>query len=672
MILKRFLVMLVAVTFLSGFGMLSAAKKENLIKPKVKKGAEIQIMTGTLRHWKDTKKLSLKDLNQLKRKRKPILNLQNPRKIKRKFSTPDPVVQKAAGLGRESKAMSAPIIDFAGMNLNAHGAGSPPDTVGDVGPTYFVQAVNTSIGIYNKSTGALVSATTFNSFFGGPAPCTNNNQGDPIVLYDQYEQRWFILDFAWTSTNGPFYYSIAASQTSDPTGAWWQYCLQADATLLNDYPKCGIWHDGIYTTANMFVYSTSQFQHVKVWAFKKPDIYNGTLTVQSLIDNSYQAWSLLPSNAKSATPPSSSDPNYMYALDADEYGPPSIDAIYYWKYAVDWNTPANTTWTGPVAMPTAPFGLTASGIPQPGTGVQLDSLFGRLMNPAQYRKFTTHEAVYLCHVAESAGKRVMRWYEIRIAAGASSIYQQSTYDPDSEHRWMGSIGGDKNGNIAMGYSISSSSVFPGVRYSGRLAGDPLNQLAQGEAVMENGGGSQTGNTRWGDYSAITIDPDDDETFWYTQEYYTTNGSNWQTRIGSFKMVAPPQDPIAVALDYPSLTFTTGGAGNWYVFNNYSYFGGSSIRSPAVGHSTKSFVSTTISGFTTIKFWWAVSSELNGDYIFFLVDGQRVAGTSGFNLGWTQQTITVTPGTHTISWYWYKNGSVSAGRDTGLVDRLELQ
>ncbi|MCP5045814.1 MAG: hypothetical protein GY940_01480, partial [bacterium] len=506
MIIKKFLVLLVAVMFISGPGFLTAANSTKSQKPKVKKGAETLAIKGWTRHWKDTKKISLEELAQLKRK-KPILNMERHRTIKRKTSEPDPVVQTGQGLTRSSKAMSAPIIDFAGMNLSANGAGWPPDTVCDVGSTYYVQAVNTSIGIYNKSTGAPVSATTFDSFFGGAAPCTNNNNGDPIVLYDQYAQRWFILDFAWTSTSGPFYYSVAASKTSDPTGAWWQYCFQADASLLNDYPKCGIWHDGIYTTANMFNYNSGTFQHVKIWAFKKPDIYNGTLISQSLTDNSYQAWSILPSNAKGST--ASTGPNYMYAMDANEFGAPSIDALYVWKLAVDWNTPANTTWTGHSTMTAAAFGLTASGVPQSGTSVQLDSLFGRLMNPAMYRNFGTHESVYLCHVADSGGKRVMRWYEVRINGGNSSIYQQGTYDPDSNHRWMGSVGGDKNGNIAMGYSVSSSSMKPAIRYAGRLSTDPVGQLSQGEATMTAGTGHQTTYTRWGDYSAITIDPDDD-------------------------------------------------------------------------------------------------------------------------------------------------------------------
>ncbi len=550
--LKNILVLLLVIALIPAFSMTGFAKAD---KPALKKGAKVSTVNGTIRHWKDTRKITLDQMMNT-RKLKTVLNFKNPRSIVKAPSL-DRAEQRS--MSRGLKAMSAPIIDFAGMSLSANGAGWPPDTCGDVGPNHYVQAVNTSIGIYNKSTGTLISATTFDSFFGGSAPCTNDNNGDPIVLYDRYNQRWFILDFAWTSTSGPFYYSVAASQSSDPTGSWWQYCFQADSSLLNDYPKSGVWHDGIYTTANMFVYSSGSFQHVKIWAFKTPDIYTGTLTSQSLTDTSSQAWSLLPSNSISATAPVG--PNYMYAIDADEFGGSSIDALYVWKYDVDWNTPANTTWTGHSTMNVAAYGLTASGIPQSGTSVQLDSLFGRLMYPANYRNFGTHESVYLNHVAESGGKRVTRWYEIRINGGTSSIYQQSTYNPDSSMRWMGSIAGDKYGNIALAYSVGSSAMKPAIRYSGRLSTDPLNTMGQGEASMIEGTGHQTTYTRWGDYSHLTIDPDDDETFWYTTEYYASSGTNWQTRIGSFKIATTQLPPVANFTGSPT-TITEGQSVNF--------------------------------------------------------------------------------------------------------------
>jgi len=223
---------------------------------------------------------------------------------------------------------------------------------------------------------------------------------------------------------------------------------------------------------------------------------------------------------------------------------------------VNWT--ANTfTWTGPYTMTTAAFGLTATGVKQ-RCGATLDTLYGRLMYSANYRKFATYDSVYLCHVCEGSSRRLMRWYEIRISGGTSSIYQQGTYSPDSNHRWMGAIGADKYGNIAMGYSVSSSGMYPAIRYAGRLVGDTLGQLAQGEASLVAGGGYQSSYTRWGDYSSMSIDPDDDETFWYTQEYYTSSGTNWQTRIGSFKMSSTPDTtpPVISSVSAGSITNTS--------------------------------------------------------------------------------------------------------------------
>jgi hypothetical protein len=548
--MRRFFIFLVISLILPGLLLFSGDSAKSKVK-KIK-GAKTYSVKGFTRSWKDVRKVPL---NQRPgpRKMKPIMNFQNPKQIKQSSTAVDPVVQNSfdqstQGLIQGGALAPDPSIDFAGMNFSQNGAGWPPDTCGDVGINHYVQAVNTSIGIYNKSTGAQISTVTFDDFFEGPevqgTPCDENNNGDPIVLYDRYAQRWVILDFAWIGTTSGSWYSIAASKTSDPTGDWWLYAFHCDNTLMNDYPKAGVWDDGIYITANMFQFG-GYFQHSKIWALNKTDLYNGTLTAQSIVDNSWEAWSILPTHAKGSTAPAAGDPNYMYALDADEYGPPGQDAIHWWKFFVDWNTPANTLWDGPYTMLTAPYTLTASGIPQPGTSYTLDSLYGRLMNPAIYRNFGSHGSVYLNHVCDVSGKRVERWYEVRINSGSSSIYQQGTYAPDTHHRWMGSIAGDKWGNIALGYSVASTSLYPSIRYTGRFSTDPLGELSQGEASIIEGGGSQVGISRWGDYSSMSIDPVDDETFWYTQEYYSTIGSNWQTRIAAFKLAEDqPEPPIA--------------------------------------------------------------------------------------------------------------------------------
>jgi len=646
-------------------------------KPVVKKGAEVKMVSGTLIHWKDVPKIDFEKMPGTRRL-KPIMNFQNPKKIKKTGKSADPVVQTdytGKNVGKSTRALTSG-TNFAGMYQSANGAGWPPDTCGDVNETYYVQAVNTSIGIYNKSTGALVSATTFDSFFPSAvgAPCDADNNGDPIVLYDRYNQRWFILDFAWRSDySGGSYFSIAASQTSNPTGAWWTYCLNADTTYMNDYPKAGVWHDGIYVTANMFQFSGS-FQHIKAWALKKPDIYNGTLTVQSVTDSGYYAWSLLPGNAKSPTAPSSSAPNYMYAMDADEFGSPSTDALWVWKYKVDWTNSANTTWTGPTQITgVAAFTLTSSSVPQPGTSIVLDTLYGRLMNPANYWNNGTTESVYLSHVCDYSSARAMRWYEIRISSGTSSLYQQGTYAPDTTHRWMGSVIGDKNGNIGMGYSVSSSSVYPGIRFCGRASSDTLGTMGQGEATIVNGAGYQSSYNRWGDYSNITIDPSDDETFWYTQEYYSSSGTNWQTRIGSFKISSTPiTDDIGEAVDNTSLAFTKSGNANWAKVTDIYYYGNDSAKSGTITHSQSCSIQTsvTVTAAKAVKFYWKVSSEASYDYLKFYIDGtlkDQIAGT----VNWTQKSYNIASGTHTLLWTYSKDGSVSTGSDCGWVDKLEI-
>ncbi|MCP4218294.1 MAG: hypothetical protein GY765_26900 [bacterium] len=769
MLFKKLFVFLLVSLLVSGLTLFSApgAKKDIAVK----KGAKTVTLQGHTRSWKDVEKISLDQLTKA-RKLRPVMNFERNRPIVNKGDV-DPVAQTSHGLKRTSKAMGTPIQNFGGMNLNSNGSGWPPDTTGDVGSTYYIQAVNSSMAIYNKSTGALVSATTFNSFFGGTGisgtPCDNENNGDPIVLYDQYNQRWFVLDFAWDSSeNDGSYFSIAASKTSDPTGDWWQYAFRADNTLMDDYPKCGIWHDGIYITANMFSFSGG-FQNAKIWALKTPDLYNGTITSQYVEDSAYEAWAILPSNAKSATPPDSSAPNYMYAMDADEYGSPSIDALYVWKYDVDWTNSGNTTWTGPVTLSPAAFAISTSRVAQQGTSTTLDSLAGRLMFPAMYRKFATHESVYLSHCATVSGVRGMRWYEIRISGGTSSIFQQGTYAPDSNHRWMGSVGADKNGNIALAYSISSSSMYPGIAYTGRTATDPAGEMSQGEETLISGSGYQSSYTRWGDYSTLSVDPDDDETFWYTNEYYTSSGTNWQTRIGSFKIDStpdttdpvissvaandvsnstatiawttdenadslvqyglttsygstasaaafvtshsialtglaeqttyhyrvisedssgnsatssdytfttidtPPVGGIADGIDNANYTYTDGGDAAWAIDETVSNDGSDSVKSGVITHNEDSIFQTsvTFSEDKNVKFYWKVSSESGYDYLKFYIDGvaqDSIAGT----VDWTQKTYAVDAGSHVLKWAYEKDGSVSSGSDCGWVDQLVVE
>ncbi|MCP4220306.1 MAG: hypothetical protein GY765_37085 [bacterium] len=637
-------------------------------------------MKGVTRSLKDVNQTPLNELKATRRAR-PITNFERGLELVRKDNEVDPVIQDHFGsLKRGMKAMSSPTASFDGLNFSANGAGWPPDTTGDVGLTYYIQAVNSSFGIFRKSDGVKVYSSTFDAFFGGTGisgtPCDSDNNGDPIVLFDRYNERWFILDFAWDSSqNDGSYFSIAASKTSDPTGDWWQYAFRADNTLMDDYPKAGVWHDGIYITANMFQFSGS-FQHSKIWAIKTPDLYTGTITSQSVTDSGNFAFSLMPSNAKSATAPPSSAPNYIYAQDADEWGSGYTDSLKVWKYAVDWTNSSNTTWTGPTSMTVASYSIGSSKIAQQGTSNTVDTLYGRLMYAAPYMNFGTHESIYLSHAAQSGSTWGMRWYEIRISGGNSSIYQQGTYAPDSHHRWMGSVAADGSGNIAVGYSAASSSLYPSVRYAGRLASDTLGELSLGEGTIVDGGGSQTSYSRWGDYSTMSLDPSDNETMWYTQEYYSSSGTNWNTRIGAFKIdgtvIPPVTGDIGKGVDNEDLTYTDSGNADWTYVTDVYQNDDDAVKSGTITHSQTSTFATsvTLTGSQAVSFYWKVSSESGYDYLRFYVDGtlqDQIAGT----VDWEQKSYTLAAGTHSLTWTYYKDGSVSSGSDCGWVDFLEI-
>lgn len=251
---------------------------------------------------------------------------------------------------------------------------------------------------------------------------------------------------------------------------------------------------------------------------------------------------MLPGNLQGTTLPAAGTPNYFTLFDDDAWGY-SPDQLQVWAFHTDWVTPANSTFTHVVDLPTSAFdsevctGYSRDCIPQPGTTQKVDAISDRLMYLNQYRVLSGHASIVLNHTVDvGADHAGVRWYELQNSGGGWEIYQQGNYAPDSDHRWMGSIAMDSVGNIALGYSVSSSSTYPSVHFTGRLAGDPLNTMTQGENSIVEGTGSQLGVNRWGDYSALMTDPVDDCTFWYTQEYVKTTGAwNWATRIGAFRL-----------------------------------------------------------------------------------------------------------------------------------------
>jgi hypothetical protein len=450
---------------------------------------------------------------------------------------PDPVWQRAPGGG---PAMLAPLLSFEGVN-NVNGV-APPDTNGDVGPDHYVQWVNLSFAIWDKN-GTLLSGphagNTLWSGFGGV--CETTNHGDPIALYDREADRWLMSQFSLNSGN--YHQCIAISQTGDPTGAWYRYDFLMSNTKMNDYPKFGVWPDGYYMSINQF--RSGAWSGAGAVAFERDKMLAGLpaqMVYFDMYDTIPELGGMLPADLDGTAQPPAGTPNYFMQFDDNAWGY-SGDQLQLWTFSVDWDAPANSTFTLLNTLPTAAFDSNlcsyAACIPQPGTTQRLDPLSDRLMYRLHYRHFADlgYQTMVVNHAVDvdGANHAGIRWYELRDTGGGWSIHQQGTYAPDALHRWMGSAAMDASGNIALGYSASSSSNYPSIRYTGRFAGDPLGTMTQDETTLHAGGGSQTATQRWGDYSMLTLDPTDDCTFWYTQEYYqTTSSVSWRTRIGSFR------------------------------------------------------------------------------------------------------------------------------------------
>jgi len=478
----------------------------------------------------------------------PDVNLRLPKALRSNIvEGADPVLQSATG----PAVMPAPLTSFDGLG-NINGV-HPPDTQGDIGydpvtgTKYYVQWVNLSFAVWDVTGTPTqiygpVNGNTLWQGFGGP--CQNTNDGDPITLYDPLSHRWLMSQF---SVNGPYYQCIAISQTADPTGPWYRYAFLVSATKMNDYPKFGVWPDGYYMTVNQFT-GGSSWGGAGVFVFERDKMLVGDPTASFQYFDLYSVNSdfggMLPSDLDGSTLPPTGSPNYFMEVDDSTWIGPN-DAMRLWEFHVDWANPNNTTF-GLNGQPNAVVNVaswtplctsTRACIPQPGTSVKLDAIGDRLMYRLAYRNFGDHESLVVNHTVDAGGNVAgVRWYEVRDPGGSPVIYQQSTYAPDSTHRWMGSVAMDVQGNLALGYSVSSSSVYPSVRYAGRLADDPLGTLPQTETSLVAGTGYQTSSyNRWGDYSMMGIDPVDDCTFWYTQEYLATSGyAPWVTRIGSFR------------------------------------------------------------------------------------------------------------------------------------------
>ncbi|MEZ5119903.1 MAG: fibronectin type III domain-containing protein [Candidatus Nanopelagicales bacterium] len=473
-----------------------------------------------------------------------------------------PVIPNPTGPA-EGKQMPGLLGSFEGIN-NRNGV-YPPDTVGDVGPNHYIQMVNLSFQIWNKNGVSLYGPANNNTLWAGfGGQCQDRNDGDPIVLYDQFADRWLMSQFTADTSGTTFYECVAVSTTADPTDPWYRYSFSYNG--LPDYPKLGVWPDGYYVSYNMFTPPTFGFTGAKVCSLDRTKMLAGNPTASQVCFDLPQEWSLLPSDADGPTPPPTGSPNYFVGEHWDDQ-----DKLTMYKFHVDWTTPGNSTLVGPTNLQVNPFTWACLGVdrgrcvPQPGTAQRLESLGGRTMYRLAYRNFGDHESLMTNHTVAMDGnigltsQTGIAWYEIRQPNATKPVVYQdgTTADPDgSTFRWMGSMAMDKQGNMALGYSTSNASAgansFPSIRFVGRKIWDPLDQMPQAESTIVTGTGVQTGSAgRWGDYSSMNVDPVDDCTFWYTNEYIQTTGTaTWQTRIAKFKFPgcdgAKPSAPASVS------------------------------------------------------------------------------------------------------------------------------
>ncbi len=474
----------------------------------------------------------------------------------------DQVRRRGAGRGRVraldpvlqnfSPASTAPITAQSIDGVSNVNGVLPPDTNGAVGPNHYVQWVNVSFAVFSKGSESTPPAMIYGpatgntiwSGFGGP--CETTNDGDPVVLYDHLADRWVMSQLAIPNAffgivQGPFYQCIAISTTPDPTGSYYRY--QFSFTKLNDYPKFAVWPDAYYMTMNQFEAITLKWAGQGVIAFDREKMLageNAGLVYFDLSSVDLNLGGMLPADLDGPPPPTGS-PAYFMQVDDDAWGY-APDQLQLWRFHVDWTNPSSSSFTGPSLLPVAAFDSALCGgadacIPQPNSTATLDTLSDRLMYRLAYRNLGSNESLVVNHSVDVDGTdhAGLRWYEVRNPASSPFIYQQGTYAPDANHRWMGSIAMDAAGNMALGYSVSSSTVSPSVRLTGRLSGDALGTMTQSETEVATGAGSQTNTTgRWGDYSRMAVDPVDDCTFWYTQQYYAaTSDSGWRTRIAKF-------------------------------------------------------------------------------------------------------------------------------------------
>ncbi|HEY4641943.1 MAG TPA: hypothetical protein VII75_11415 [Thermoanaerobaculia bacterium] len=491
---------------------------------------------------KNDRSPNLRDMNPIPPQGGPAREKFEPKRVNKGDGLP-PGANDAAIQTQVTQQAPAALGSFEGVGLANYAVNAaPPDTNGAIGRQYtdgtgthqwYVQWVNEAFAVFDAQTGNMVygpaNGNTLWQGFGGT--CQSNNDGDPIVQFDKIHDRWIFTQFAVSST--PYTQCVAVSTSQDPTGSYNRYSFSY-GTNFNDYPKLGVWPDAYYITYNMF--NGNSFAGGWVCAWDSAQMLAGQAATQQCFNTGTTHGGELVSDVDGNTLPPAGEPNYLL-----EFGTNSLNV---WKFHVDWANTANTTLTGPTSLPVSAFSMGCAGgacIKQPGTSQLLDSLADRLMYRLAYRNFGSSASMVVNHTVKTGTNKktestAVRWYELRVNGGNVSVFQQSTFAPDTTFRWMGSTAMDKTGNIVLGYSTSSGSAYPSIKYTMRTASDPINTM-QPEASIFAGTGAQLRSlNRWGDYSSLSVDPTDDCTMYFTTEYLAQSGTfNWHTRVGKLKV-----------------------------------------------------------------------------------------------------------------------------------------
>jgi hypothetical protein len=456
-----------------------------------------------------------------------------------------------------SSPMPAPLASFDGLsnfdNIAPYNAFFiPPDTIGDVGPDHYVQAVNALIRVFRKDGSAETPPFKLSDLTTPLAtPCATRNDGDPTVVYDPLADRWILSEFCMAFP--PFRQMVAVSKTSDPAGQYYVYEFAMPNVKINDYPKFSVWPDGYYMSTDEFL--GSDYVGSGAFAFDREKMLAGDPDAGYIYFNLPQApaervGGILPADLDGLTPPPSGSPNVFVGYSATEYGQ-SADAIRLYEFHADFTSPENSSFNersdSPIEVasfdPTSPAGR--NDIAQPPPGETLDSVSDRLMYRIAYRNFGTHESLVFNQTVRMTPqsdpyRAGVRLYELKRAAnGAYAVSTQTTIGDSSVSRWLGAAAQDNQGNLAVGYSVSSEDKRPSIVYSGRSVSDPAG-MARSEVSLVDGTGVQRAfGFRWGDYSSMSVDPADDCTFWIANEYFSLESQQfsdfaWLTKVGKFK------------------------------------------------------------------------------------------------------------------------------------------